>query len=257
MPTETASESRGGAFEWLAGKSPPRILGHRGVMGLRPENTMASFREAVRLKCDILELDVHLSKDRELVVIHDERLERTTDGRGWVKDLSSVSLRKLDAGAWFDRRYAGEKIPLLEEVLALCVESGTALNVEIKNGPIFYRGIAGRVIEALRRFAMLERTVISSFDHAVLFEAKEIEPRCVTAPLTTSRFHEPVRYLRRLRADGLHPRWNLVTKELVAELHRAGFFVNTWVINDAAAWRQFRQWRVDAVGTNDPRKLKG
>src|SRR5919197_4354903 len=100
------------------GVGRPLVVGHRGAMGYAPENTLASFELAVEQGADVVELDVHLSRDGQVVVIHDEQLDRTTDGRGLVGDRTLDELKRLDAGSWFDPRFAGQRIPTLHEVLA-------------------------------------------------------------------------------------------------------------------------------------------
>ncbi len=234
------------------GGARPRILGHRGVMGLCPENTMASFRRAVELGCAILELDVHLSKDGELMVIHDETLERTTTGRGEVRALTAAAIRRVDAGVRFAKEFRGERVPFLEEVLDLVREADVAVNIEIKNGPNFPAGIARKVTRLVSRFDLEARTVISSFDHQVLVECHRLAPETPTAALSVARLHDASDYLRRMGASGYHPRWNYLTRELVRELRGDGFFVNTWIIHDRAGWRRLASWGVDAIGVNDP-----
>ncbi len=225
-------------------------------MGLTPENTLVSFRHAIDLGCEILELDVHLSRDRELVVIHDETVDRTTDGHGAVTAMTAAELKRLDAGSRFSPEFAGERIPLLGEVLDLLKDLPTALNIEIKNGPVFHEGIELKVAEAVTEARMADRVVVSSFDHAVLPLVKEALPEARVAPLVVSRLHEPLAYLRRLGADGFHPRWNMVTPELVEELHAHGLFVNTWIVNDRAGFERMTAWGLDAVGTNDPGRIR-
>src|SRR5918912_617430 len=117
------------------------VVGHRGAMGHCPENTLASFERGLDLGADWVELDVHLSRDGALVVIHDETLERTTNGAGLVKDHDLAELRRLDAGAWFGPEFAGQRLPTLDEALAWAVRRGLVLDVELKNGPVFYPGL--------------------------------------------------------------------------------------------------------------------
>lgn len=240
-------------FEFLNRTGQPYLMGHRGVMGLCPENTLRSFREAIRLGVAMIELDVHLTRDGALAVIHDERLERTTTGTGLVGEQTADELRRCDAGVKFAPEFAGEKIPLLGEVLALAAAAAVAVNLEIKNGPVFYPGIAEAVVRCVRDHGLTERVVVSSFDHCALWSVREADAALPTAPLANVRLHQPVRYLRELHANGFHPRWNYVTRDVVDELHRAGFFVNTWIISTVADYQRFAAWGLDAVGVNDPR----
>src|SRR5207253_2831738 len=117
------------------------VIGHRGAMGHCPENTFASFERALELGADWVELDVHLTRDGALAVIHDEKVDRTTDGHGFVRDYTLADLKKLDAGSWFGPEFAAQRIPTLDEVLLWARGRHTAVDVEIKNAPIYYTGI--------------------------------------------------------------------------------------------------------------------
>lgn len=232
-----------------------RILGHRGAMGHAPENTMASFRLGRELGADMIELDVHLSRDRVPVVIHDENLARTTNGKGDVNELTLAQLQRLDAGSRHSPEFAGERIPSLDEVLAWA-KGKIPVNIEIKNGPRFYRGIERLVLEAVARHGALDEVVVSSFDHLCLQAIKKMEPRIRTGILYSSRFWDPVGYARRLGADAFHPRWNYVTAEFVREAHEAGLAVNSWVANSPALMETLIELGVDMIGTNYPDRLK-
>ena len=125
-----------------------KIFAHRGSKGTHPENTLASFKEAVRVGSDGIELDVHLTKDGHLVVIHDETVDRTTNGTGEIRSLTLAEIKELDAGSWFHNKYAGEKIPTLEEVLLLLTELGFngQLNIELKTDVIQYKGLVEKCL---------------------------------------------------------------------------------------------------------------
>src|SRR5207247_1736958 len=123
----------------------PLIVGHRGAMGYAPENTFASYERAVALGVDAVECDVHLSADGVPVVIHDHTLDRTTDGRGPVRDHTLEQLKRLDAGAWRGAEFAGQRLPTLDELLGWCA-SRVPLPIELKNGPLFYEGLTDRIV---------------------------------------------------------------------------------------------------------------
>src|SRR5215471_19656445 len=144
------------------------VVGHRGAMGYCPENTLASFERGLELGADWIELDVHLSRDGELIVIHDETLERTTNGHGLVRERSLSELRALDAGD-------GQHIPTLPEVLSFARARATVVDIEIKNAPIYYEGIERAVARAVRDAQMLDNVIVISFDHAAVKRVKEIE----------------------------------------------------------------------------------
>ena len=140
------------------------VWGHRGASGYAPENTMAAFEKAVELGADGIELDVQLTKDGELVVIHDETIDRVSDGSGWVKDYTYAKLIKHN----FNRthpEYEHAQIPTLEEVYALIKPTDLTINVEIKTGVVFYPEIEARVLDLTERMGLMERVIFSSFNH--------------------------------------------------------------------------------------------
>src|SRR5215469_16982173 len=141
------------------------VVGHRGAMGHSPENTMASFERGLELGADWIELDVHLSRDGALIVIHDETLERTTNGHGLVRDHSLAELKQLDAGD-------GERIPTLDEVLDWAKQRNTVIDIEIKNAPLYYEGVEQAVVDVLLRHDMVEQVIVISFDHAAVQRVK-------------------------------------------------------------------------------------
>jgi glycerophosphoryl diester phosphodiesterase len=142
-----------------------QILAHRGSSAYAPENTLAAFRLAVEQRADWLELDVQQTRDGQLVAFHDLRVERTTDGRGALRDLTLADLRTLDAGKWFGPEFAGERVPTFDEVLSLAREAGIRLFPEVKD-PRFYPGIEERLAAALRAHEYEERAIVQSFDPA-------------------------------------------------------------------------------------------
>jgi glycerophosphoryl diester phosphodiesterase len=139
----------------------PRIA-HRGCSSAAPENTMAAFQKAIELGVEGIELDVHQSKDGELVVIHDATLSRTTSGRGYVNDLNWSELQQLDAGSWFEVEYASERLPKLEDVLNLLKGRSTVF-IEIKQGRKPYPGIEERVMACIEKLNMQQHVFIHSF----------------------------------------------------------------------------------------------
>jgi Glycerophosphoryl diester phosphodiesterase len=146
------------------------IFAHRGSKCNRPENTLAAFQEALRVKADGIELDVHLTKDDQLVVIHDEKVNRTTSGKGRVRDLRLAELKQLDAGSWFDRRFNGEAIPTLEEVLKLLKNENFTgfLNIELKTDIINYPGIEEKIVELIAQETLPFTIIYSSFNLTTL-----------------------------------------------------------------------------------------
>src|SRR5438128_9729497 len=160
--------------------------GHRGNPDEFPENTLASFRSAIDLGVDVIELDVHRSEDGGLPVIHDHLLDRTTDGSGLVRDHTMAELKRFDAGSWKDPRFAGERIPSLDEVLALA-KGKIGVAIEIKNLPLHYAGIEEAVVQTVRETEMVGDVVVISFDHRSIKRIGELEPLILTGVLEAAR----------------------------------------------------------------------
>lgn len=232
----------------------PQVVAHRGASGEAPENTLAAFRRALEIGVDAVELDVHLTSDGEVVVIHDHMLDRTTDGRGLVRDQTLEGMRLLDAGRWFGERFAGERVPTLVEALELLLP--VRVIVEVKNGPIYYPGIAARVVEAVRS-AGHHSVTISSFDHPVLVELKAGAPEMDTAVLYVGRPVEPISLALGAEANALHPHWAFLTPELVGAAHTAGLRVEAWTVDDPLHIAHVVAMGPDGVMTNYPDRLRG
>jgi glycerophosphoryl diester phosphodiesterase len=234
------------------------VIGHRGAMGHAPENTLASFERGLALGADWIEMDVHLSRDGVAVVIHDETVDRTTNGHGAVRDLSVPELKTLDAGAWFGVDYAGQRIPTLDEVLDWAQERGAVLDIEIKNAPIYYAGIEAAVVDALHRHHMSEQAIVISFDHLSVQRVKELDARIATGVLFACRpIDGGVSMAKQAYADSVLPHWAYVKKEDVDAAHAAGLFVAPWASSDPVVLRGLISAGVDGVGTNHPDVLSG
>ena len=223
------------------------VGGHRGNPAECPENTLTSFRSAIELGVDLIECDVHLSRDGELVVIHDHTLDRTTSGSGPVFQLTVEDLRKLDAGQ-------GERIPLLSDVCELA-RGRVGLCVELKQLPMPYPGIEEKLVAALRELDMIEQSCVISFDHRSVLRVKSVEARLQTGVLLASHPIDPVGVLREAGADIYSPHWGTMDPELVQDLHAAGGVVGAWTVDDEAGLAWCRRCRPDSVFTNRPREV--
>lgn len=224
----------------------PAVQGHRGASGLAPENTLAAFRTAIALGADGVELDLQVSRDGAVVVIHDDTLDRTTDRQGRIADLTLAEIREADAGIRFAAASRGERVPTLSEVIALVkAEAGPAfrLNLEIK----FAAGregeppdIEARVLAVLRETDFVHRVTVQSFHHPSPETMKRLEPRIPTGLLVGARrpVADPVAAVRRRGAEYFAPNFQLVTAELVSSLHAAGIPLAVWTVNDPAEMRR-------------------
>jgi glycerophosphoryl diester phosphodiesterase len=228
------------------------IYAHRGASGYAPENTMAAFREALRLGADGIELDVQLTRDGEAVVLHDHTIDRTSNGRGWLKDFTLAELRQYDFGSWFDSAFRGEPLPTLDETLAWLAPTALRLNIEIKNGPVVYSGLEDKVAVALARFHMEDRVIISSFDHLSLQRIKALNPRLQTGVLFYCRPVSVPALARDCDAAWLHPHWQNLDAGWVEEARAAGLGINVYTINQADEYRWISGFAVDGIFSNYP-----
>lgn len=235
----------------------PLIFAHRGVSSQCPENTLAAFRRAIEVGADGIELDVHRSKDGHLVVCHDETVDRTTDGKGIIQEMTVKDLSQLDAGEWFGRSFKGERIPLLEEVLALLKPTTLALNIELKTDYFFYPGIEEETYSLIHTYGMEERVILSSFNHHTVLRFKRLAPRVRTGILYSCHLYEPHRYATSLGVNALHPPMHLASSEVIQEAHEAGLSVHGWFSReefDETRARQYLGSGVDILITNYPQE---
>jgi len=237
------------------GTHAPLIIAHRGAAGEAPENTLAAFELALRQGCDAIELDIHLSKDDELIVCHDRTIDRTTDGSGAIRDMIVTELKHFDAGQWFHERYAGERIPLLKEVFDFVPED-ILINVEIKET---YEGqIEERLVQLLRDCNRLSQVVVSSFDHKSLRRLSHIEPEVKIGLLYTMNAvdHNELANLLGVPVYALHPYSKLMDREDILRATSHGLQVYPWTINTKAAMQQAIDNGVSGIITDYPGVLK-
>jgi glycerophosphoryl diester phosphodiesterase len=215
---------------------------------------MAAFRLAAEMGADGLELDVQLSKDGEAVVLHNPRVDETTDGDGRVVDLTLAELGELDAGRWFAPEFAGERIPTLAQVLG---ELGPrlALDIELKTDGLFSDGLEAEVVRLVEDSNLVHQVGISSFNPLALWRVRRlnrfISTGLIYAPDQPRRLRD--RWLGPLvRPDTLHPRWDMLDRERVAAAQRRGLKVTPWTCNETDAMLRLVGWGVDAIITDRP-----
>ncbi len=208
------------------------IFAHRGASGEYPENTLLAFQKAAEQEADGLELDIHLTKDQVPVVIHDRKVDRTTDGKGWVFEHTLEELKQLDAGSWKDPSFQGEQIPTLEEVLAWAKDTSLFLNIELKIGLRPYSGLVPQVLEQIAHFKLEDRVIISSFNHYSLVEVRQLNPAIETAILFMEGLYQPWEYAKGIGAQGLHCYLPVAQPELLRGAAEAGMPVRPFTVND-------------------------
>ena len=210
----------------------PLIYGHRGASGYAPENTLEAFRLAMEMGADGFELDVHMSKDGELVVIHDESVDRTTDGHGLVKDLTLAQLKALDASNHMET-YRGARIPTLAEVYDLIRDTCHIVNVEIKTDDCFYPQIEEKCLALAKEKGVEERILYSSFNHHTLQRMRALKPDAKLGMLFGDIMIRPWEYAQAIGVDFLHPmKMNIYVPGFAEQAKEAGYGINMWTIND-------------------------
>lgn len=233
----------------------PRIIAHRGASREAPENTLAAFQAAVAAGAEGIELDVQTTRDGVPVVIHDATLERTTNGRGPVRDTSAAELAALDAGAWFHPPRPGERVPTLAAVLALLAPTGLEVHIELKTARVAYPGLVPAVLQAVQAAGLGGRAVLSSFNHQSLLEARRLAPEVACAALLYEVLIEPWRYGAQHGFRALHAQHATIDAELVQGSHAAGLAVRAYTVDDPEEARRLMALGVDGIITNEPGRL--
>jgi len=226
------------------------ITAHRGASGWAPENTLAAFKKAIDMGSDYSELDVHLSKDGEVVLLHDSELDRTTDGEGGMWNYTLAELKKLDAGSWFSAEFAGEPLPTLREVIR-AVKGKMKLNIEIKisgNEP----DIAEKVVEIVRAENFIDECMITSFDKAAVVRCKKIAPEIKTGFIFNEKNTED--YLNG-SWEILSCKYTVVNQDFVAGARKAGKRIHVWTVNEKDMMKKIIAFGVDGIITNYPDRL--
>lgn len=232
----------------------PWIIGHRGAPGHAPENTMASFRRAVEMGATFIETDLRLSHDAKFVAMHDATLDRTSNGRGLVRDFTLAQLRELDAGSWYGHEFAGEKIPMLEEILNFAREADVVFYLEIKHESGW--GVHHGVASALRAANEPARTVVISFDPSMLGQLRRLDAGLLTGMLFENPMANAVAKAQEVGARQIAPRADLITRELLSEARDAGLQVVTWTVNEPAQMERLISLGVNGIMTDYPDRLR-
>lgn len=226
---------------------------HRGFSGEYPENTMLAFRKAIEAGADGIELDVHFTKDKELVIIHDETIDRTTDGTGEVESFTYEELSKFNAYGRFEGQFDFQKIPTLREYFELVKPvEGFITNIELKTGINEYPGIEEAVLKLIDEFSLRDRIIISSFNHFSVMRFKAIAPDMQCGFLEESRIIDFGAYAKKYNVEFVHPLYKCLTEDVFEEIYSNGIGINTWTVNDEESVRFLVKNNVNAVIGNFP-----
>lgn len=234
-----------------------KVFGHRGYSAKYPENTMLAFQKAIEAGADGIELDVQFSKDGNLVIIHDEKLDRTTTGQGWVRDRTLSELKELDASYKFSAEYGFTPIPTLDEVLGYMTDKDAVTNIELKTGFFEYEGIEEAVLACVRRHHVSDKVIISSFNHFSVLRMKSLASDIKCGLLTDSWLINAGEYTHKLGIECYHPEFPNLTEAVVSDLKQYGLEINTWTVNTAEDFRRLAALDVDVAIGNDPVILLG
>ena len=254
-------------FLFFAGCSsgdPVTVVAHRGGSSLAPENTLAAFRKAMELGVDMIEIDVAQTIDSVVVVLHDDMVDRTTNGTGRIDSLTWDEVKTLDAGSWFSEQYKYERIPTLDEVLEL-VNGQAILLIEIKGGSEQFPGIEKRTVEAIKDFNAGPWTIVQSFNEKAVERVKILDPEIKTYYLLGGNFTDYYREFSKTtgkpsqsyRYDGLGVYHKLLTAGAIDSLRKEGLEVFVWTVNEASDMSEMISAGVDGIISDSPDVLIG
>ncbi len=227
----------------------PLIIAHRGASAYAPENTLPAFEKAIELGADAIELDVQLTKDEQVVVFHDYHVERTTNGTGFLLTHKLNKLKRLDAGTWFNKKFAGVRIPTLDEVFA-AVGKRVLINIEFKKMP-FADKLVDTVLKLIEDYNLQDRCFITSFDPICIAYARVQNP------------HIPTGFLFDKMSDTIWhgewpfvlPFWKLVNEQLLEQANAHNKQLLTWTVNEEADMQRLLQKGIGRIITNVPDRL--
>lgn len=232
----------------------PWVIAHRGASGHTPENTMAAFQRAVELGASFIETDLQVTRDGCFVAIHDDTVDRTTNGSGEVQEFTLDELRGVDAGLWFDRDFMGERIPTLAQILEFSIANDVVFYLELKYPAM--TGMDHALVAALQKAQNVARSIVISFDPGTLAPLRRIDPSIMVGLLVEENHPDGIQAARELGACQLCPKFSCVTPALVEQAHRADLKVVTWTVNTVDTMRAMIAAGVDGIITDFPDRLR-
>ena len=251
------------ATSGCSSKRPVKVIAHRGGSDLAPENTQAAFQNAIKLGVDMIEIDVEQTIDSVVVVIHDSKVNRTTNGTGSVDSLSYSYIKTLDAGSWFDKKYENEKILTLDETLQL-INGEVVLLIEIKNGSERYPGIEQRTVDAIQKFNAHSWVIVQSFNKKAIERVSLLDKGIETYYVIGRDFKQYYKGLRSqidkdpsIKPDfnGIAVHHGMLSVASVDSLKQFGLGVFTWTVDKLEDMKKMIDMGVDGIITDAPDKL--
>ncbi|MDF2945764.1 MAG: hypothetical protein K0S51_443 [Bacillales bacterium] len=231
-----------------------KIFGHRGASSIYPENTLIAFEECVRLGVDGIELDVNLSKDNQLIVIHDETLDRTTTGKGLIKDMTLAEIKKYKViDSKTNQLYS---IPTLREVFELFKDNNLLINIELKNNIINYQFLEELTIQLIREFNFESRVIISSFSAESLFKCNKLASDLSYGYLYGKKFKTTLELLKENNIKAIHPSIKHLTNELIELYKSNGFLIRPYTVNELPVLKTLKDLKIDSAITDCPQLVR-
>lgn len=234
-------------------------IAHRGASGDYPENSLLAFEKAVEMGCDVIELDLQLTKDGVVVVFHDEKLDRITDGSGLLVDYNYSQLSKLEIlDNNENRKYAKQRIITLEELLERFKNQDIVLNLELKNNIVHYPGLEKKVCDLLKKYDFVDKSLISSFNHYSLIKVNQICPELDLGIIYLAALYKAEKYADSLpcKIKSLHPLFTTLDQDVVANIKNAGYKIYAYTINEEKHIKYMFDLEIDGIITDYPDKLK-
>lgn len=228
-----------------------QIFAHRGYSGKFPENTMVAFKAVLDYEIEGVELDVHMTKDGQLVVIHDKKVNRTTNGKGYVSEMKLDEIKQLDAGSWFNPLFKGERIPTLEEVLKLYQHKNLRVNIELKSEELPYCGMDMKVVKLVEELGMSKQVILSSFDHETLYRISQVAPQLEIAPLLSNLIISPWKYTKDLSASAMHISGYYMQRQAAIKAIEQGAIIRVYTINTKDHFKMCQKANVAAIFTDE------
>lgn len=230
-----------------------KVYAHRGYSGKYPENTMLAFREAEKLGCYGVEMDVQLSRDGQVVIIHDEKIDRTTDGTGNVRDYTLQELKQFNAAAVWNGVHGFQSIPSFEEYCQWAQDKDLVTNIEIKNGVFYYEGLEEKTLELVKKYGLEKKVVFSSYNHCAITLLSRLAPEIPVGALVEHEgLGNPGYYCHKYGFAYYHPGYKGMTDEDVADCKKYGVGINVYTINDMGALEKMYDWGCESVISNYP-----
>lgn len=225
---------------------------HRGFCSRYPENTLLAFEKALAEGVDGIENDVQLTKDGQIIIMHDESIDRTTNGKGWVKDYTLAELKELDASERFGSQFGVQRVPTLREYLELVKDEPIITNIEMKTGVFEYREMEQLLVDMIREFRLEEKVLITTFNHFTIMRMKKLAPELKYGFLAYDWRLDAGEYTQKNGIPCYHPDYHNLTWEVVEDLHSHGIEVNPYTVDEPEDIRDMIAKGVNSVITNCP-----